>query len=177
MDRHQVAQVLNEIAQLLELKGENPFKVRAYENAARIVEGLSADLSDLIKSGRLTEIRGIGKSMSDHIAELVKTGRLKEYESLRKSVPAGVMEMLRIPGLGPKKARYLWEQKKIKSVGDLELLCKRHQLAGAPGFGAKTEEKILEGIDTIRRFAGQHLYAEALFAAREILGQVKNGRR
>ena len=173
MDKHQVAQVLNEIAQLLELKGENPFKVRAYENAARIVEGLSADLTDLIESGRLTEIRGIGKNMSEHIAELVKTGRLKEYEGLRKSVPPGVMEMLRIPGLGPKKARYLWESKKIKTVAELERTCKQHKLAGAPGFGTKTEEKILEGINTIRRFAGRHLYAEALMASREILNQVR----
>lgn len=173
MDKHQVAQVLSEIAKLLELKGENPFKVRAYENAARIVEGLTEDIQTLIEKGGLTQIKGIGKNLADHIAEIVRTGRLKEYERLRKSVPEGVIDMLAIPGLGPKRVRFLWEEEKVKSVAELESRCKGHKIAGLPGFGAKTEEKILAGIASLKRFAGQHLYSEARDFADEILRQVR----
>lgn len=161
MDKDQVAQSLLKIAQVLELNGANPFKVRAYQNAARIVEGLTGDLGDLIKSDRLVEIKGIGRNLADHIAELVKTGRVKEYEKLIEELPEGVEQMLTIPGLGPKKVRHLWKGRKIKTLGELEIACKRHLLSEDPGFGKKTEAKILEGIEMVKRFAGKRRLDEA----------------
>lgn len=173
MDKRQVADVLREMAMLLELMGENPFKVRAYENAARTVEGLSQDISYLIAEGRLTEIKGIGKNLADHIAEIVQTGKLKEHEKLRASIPQGVIEMLAIPGLGPKRVRFIWEEMKTKTVGELELLCKRHRLSIQPGFGEKMEEKILTGIESVKSFAGQSLFSDAYAAASAVLSEIR----
>jgi DNA polymerase (family 10) len=102
MDKHEIARVLEEMAVVFELKGENPFKVRAYENAARVVEGLD-DIEARIEAGTLTEVKGIGKNLADHITELYRTGKIKEYTALRKSVPEGLFEILKIPGVGPKK--------------------------------------------------------------------------
>lgn len=173
MDRNQVAAVLAEIAKLLELTGENPFKVRAYESAARALETLTEDLGALVRDGRLTEIKGIGKNLADHIAELVRTGTLKEYERLKASIPPGVVQMLSISGLGPKRVRYLWEERKIRSIGELEMAAARHLLAGFPGFGEKMEEKILAGIESIKRFAGKRLYAEAVLEAFAVHDEVR----
>ena len=105
MDKDQVAEILVEIGTLLELKGENPFKTRAYANAARILEGLSEPLDQLIAEDRLGEIKGIGEGLQKKITELVTTGKLAYYDELRTSVPAGLRTMLTIPGLGPKKVR------------------------------------------------------------------------
>lgn len=161
MDKEQVARVLAEIAQILELNDENPFKVRAYVNASRIIEGLTDDLSKLVRDDDLVKIKGIGRNLADHIAELLETGRIKEYDKLLREVPEGVKQMLAIPGLGPKKVGYLWKKKGIKSLGELEVACGRHLLSGEPGFGTKTEEKILEGIEMVKRFAGKRRFDEA----------------
>ncbi|MBI2975010.1 MAG: hypothetical protein HYY43_05420, partial [Deltaproteobacteria bacterium] len=171
MNKHDIASVLAEMAIVFELKGENPFKIRAYENAARVVEGMD-DLELRIKDGTLTEVKGIGKNLADHITELYKNGRIKEYESLRKSVPAGLFDMLAIPGLGPKKVKFLWEVLSIKEIGGLELACKHGALRKHKGFGQKTEEKILQGIAYLRRNLGQHLYSSALLAALEVYDAV-----
>lgn len=173
MDRNQIAAILSEMAELLQLKGENPFKVRAYENAARAMETLPDDLGTLVARGQLTTIPGIGKNLADHIAELLQTGTLTEYEALKKSIPTGVIEMLGIPGLGPKRVRYLWEERKIRSIGELEMTATRHLLANFPGFGQKMEEKILAGIESIKRFAGKRLYAEAAIEAAAIHEEVR----
>ncbi len=172
MDKDQVAQILAEIAQILELNDENPFKVRAYVNAARTIEGLTEDLAELVKKDELIKIKGIGKNLADHIAELMRTGKIKEYEKMRREVPEGVKQMLSIPGMGPKKTRYLWKKLGIKTIGELELLCQRHALVNEPGFGAKSEEKILAGIEMVKRFAGKRrfdeAYAESLKVHREV---------
>ena len=99
MDKRDVARTLSEIAVLLELKGENPFKMRAYENAARAIEGLSEDIGALIEGGNLTEVDGIGESIAQKITELWKTGHMKFYEELVDSIPAGYLEMIRVPGM------------------------------------------------------------------------------
>lgn len=171
LDKHQVAEVLSEMAAIFELKGENPFKIRAYQNAARIVEGLD-ELSALIKSGALTDIKGIGSHLADHIRELSQTGRLKEYEALRRSVPEGIFEMLRIQGLGPKKVKALWEKLGIVTVAELEYACRGNRLVDLDGFGERTQEKILKGIEYLRRFEDKHLFSEAYAAALEILRPV-----
>src|SRR5260370_16891805 len=110
MDKDQVAEILVEIGTLLELKGENPFKTRAYANAARILEGLSEPLDQLIVEDRLGEIKVIGEGLQKKITELVTTGKLAYYDELRTSVPAGLRTMLTIPGLGPKKLKPLYEK-------------------------------------------------------------------
>lgn len=173
MDKNQVADILDEIGTLLELKGENPFKTRAYGNAARTLRGLTEDLHQLVDEDRLREIKGIGAALTEKITELVTTGRLKYYEELRKAFPSGLMDMLRIPGFGPKKAKRLFEDLKIASIDDLEKACKEDRLRGLEGFGAKSQQKILEGIQQIRQFSGRHLFHIAAHAAQPLFAAVK----
>ncbi|MFH1829551.1 MAG: DNA polymerase/3'-5' exonuclease PolX [Pseudomonadota bacterium] len=172
MDKDQVAAVLAEIAQTLELNGENPFKVRAYANAARTIEGLAEDLNELVNKDELINIKGIGRNLADHIAELLRTGKIKEYEKMLRDVPDGVKQMLAIPGLGPKKVHYLWKELEIKSIGVLELFCTRHALVKEPGFGAKSEEKILAGIEMLKRFAGKRRFDEAYAESLKVYKEV-----
>ncbi len=173
MDKNKVADILDEIGTLLELKGENPFKTRAYGNAARTLRGLTEDLHQLVVENRLREIKGIGDALSLKIIELVTTGRLKYYEDLRRTFPAGLMEMLRIPGFGPKKAKRLFEELRIGSIDELEKACKEDRLSGLEGFGAKSQQKILEGIQQIRQFSGRHLFHIAAQAAIPLYEAVK----
>ncbi len=161
LDQKQVAAILREMAVLLELKGENPFKVRAYENASRILEGLSDDLETLVNSGEITKIKGIGSGIAEKIQILLETGHLPEYEALKKTIPPGLIDMLKIPGMGPKKIKAVWEKLGITTVGELEYACKENRLADLPGFGARTQEKILQGIELLKKFKERHLISEA----------------
>ena len=173
MDKKQVADILEEIGTLLELKGENPFKTRAYGNAARALRGLTEDLHEVVVENRLREIKGVGEAISLKIAELVTTGRLKYYDDLRKSFPPGMMEMLRIPGFGPKKAKRLFEELHIASIDDLEKACQADRLSKLEGFGAKSQQKILEGIKQLRQFSERHRYDQAFEAAQPLFEAVK----
>ena len=146
MEKDQVIDILQEIGVLLELKGENPFKTRAYANAARILEALSEPLKQLIEEKRLGQIKGIGEALEQKITELVQTGRLKYYDDLCASVPEGLLAMMDIPALGPKKIKVLHEKLGITSVAELEAACQAHRVQKLAGFGAKTEEKLLAGI-------------------------------
>ncbi|MFZ5626489.1 MAG: helix-hairpin-helix domain-containing protein, partial [Bacillota bacterium] len=143
MDKKQVAHILEEIGKLLELKGENPFKARAFYSGARIVETLTEDLNQLVDSGQLEEIKGIGKSLAEQIRELVVEGRSSAYEELRDEFPPGVLEMLAIPGLGPKKVGTLYRELGISNPGELEYACRENRLLTLPGFGAKSQANIL----------------------------------
>lgn len=169
MDRHAIAEVLREIGTLLDLKGENRFKVLAYANAARTLEGLQEDFDRLVAENRLGEIKGIGVELSKKIAELHATGRLPYHEELKASFPPGLLDCLRVPGLGPKKLRALWEHLQIDSLGELQLACERGQIAGIAGFGEKTQAKILEGIARLETYRGQFFLAEADALARPLL--------
>src|SRR5712672_2258103 len=146
MDKDQVAAVLVNIATLLELKDENPFKTRAYTNAARALEGLSEPLDKIIADERLGEIKGIGESMQKKICELVTTGKLAYYEELRNATPPGLIAMLDIPGLGPKKIKVLYDELGLKTIEELEEACKNGTVAKLKGFGEKTATNICEGI-------------------------------
>ena len=168
-----VIRILEEIAVLLELKGESPFKSIAYANAARRLETLEEGLEELVRSGGLTSIKGIGEALSKKITELVTTGRLGYYENLRASIPPGHLEMLRIPGLGPKKIRALHEKLAIETLGELEYACKENRLVELPGFGARTQQKILTGIGHLKRYKERHLYSEALVPAEALLGMLR----
>jgi DNA polymerase (family 10) len=169
MDKKEIAEVFEEIGALLDLKGENPFRVRAYYNAARMVEGLQEDLDTLVRENRLTEIKGIGKDLAGKITEMVTTNRLKFHDELKASLPPGLLDMLKIPGFGPKRAKLVYEKLKIDSIEKLEAACKAGQIAALDGFGEKSQQKILEGITLVRQFSGRHHYHIAFAVAQPIL--------
>jgi DNA polymerase (family 10) len=173
MDKDKVAEILVEIGTLLELKGENPFKTRAYSNAARTLEGLHEPLERLVAEKRLGEIKGIGEALEQKITELVETGRLKYYEDLKASLPPGLVEMLEISGLGPKKIQALNKKLGVDSIEKLEAACQAGQVAELDGFGEKTQANILEGIERKRNYASKHLLVRALAAAEPLLEQLR----
>src|SRR5271168_5066110 len=146
METARIAQVLDEMGTLLELRGENPFRCRAYHAAAQALTNLPDDLSEMIADGRLAEVPGIGDTMHAKIVQLATTGHLPAYDELRRSTPPGLVALLRIPGLGPKKIKSLYDTLKIESLADLRAAGEAGQIASLKGFGAKTEAKILEGI-------------------------------
>lgn len=168
MDKSEIADIFEEIALLLEIKGENPFKARAYTNAARTLDTYEGDLASLVAENRLGELPGIGEALQQKITEMVKTGRLEYYENLRASVPMGLLELLDIPALGPKKIKVLHEKLGVSSIAELEAACQAHRVRDLAGFGAKTEEKILAGIAQSRDYAALHRYAESWAQAEEL---------
>jgi DNA polymerase (family X) len=172
MDKAHVAEILDEIGTLLEIRGENVFKCRAYHNAARIVTGLRQDLTALVAAGGINEVKGIGEALSEKITELVTTGVLRYYDELKASFPPGVLEMMKIPGVGPKKVKLLYERLHIVSIDELEKACREKKLAGVDGFGAKTQENILAGIQLLRKHSAFFLYSTAETAARKILDRI-----
>lgn len=151
MTKDEVAAALDEIGTLLELKGENSFKCNAYHNAARTVQQIDGDLKKMVGTDKLGDVRGIGDSLKEKITTLVQTGTLPYLVDLRTEIPPGLLDMLRIPGLGPKKAKALYEELAIDGVASLEKACKADKVSKLKGFGAKTQAKILEGIS----FLGQ----------------------
>ena len=174
MDKGQVAEVLVSIATLLELKGENPFKTRAYQNAARTIETLSEPLGKLIAESRLGEVKGIGEALQQKITELVTTGRLQYYEDLKAATPPGLIAMLDLPGLGPKKIKALHDELGLDTVEALEQACQAGRIAGLKGFGEKTQTNILEGINRRRSYASRHLISEALPHAEHLLEALRS---
>jgi DNA polymerase (family 10) len=172
MDNKGVSSILEEVALFLELRGENPFKVKAYSNAARMIEILQEDLEAMIREGRLKEIKGIGEALAQHITELVSTGRLQLHEDLKNSVPSGHLQMLKIPGLGPKKIRALDDKLNVKTMGELEYACLENRLVDLQGFGQRSQEKILQGIQQVKRYQGQYLYGEVIEPVQEILKKI-----
>jgi len=174
MDKDQVAEVLTNIATLLELKGENPFKTRAYLNAARTIEALSEPLDQVVAEERLGEMKGIGDALQKKITELVTTGRLAYYEELKAATPPGLVAMLDIPGLGPKKIKALHDELGIQTVEALEQACQGGKIAGLKGFGEKTQTNILEGIHRRRAYASRHLISDALPRAEPLLEALRS---
>ena len=168
MDKYEIVQILQEIATLLELKGDNPFKIRAFSNAARSIETLTEDIATLVKEKKLNSIKGIGDRIAEIITELVQNGKSIEYEKLKSSFPPGIFEILKIPSLGPKKVKLLYEKLKITNVRDLEYAVKENRLLKLKGFGEKSQNKILEGIKHFLKFQGQYLYPQAEYEALEI---------
>jgi len=170
MDKQEVIHILEELGTLLELQGESPFKSRAYASGARIIAGLEAShLQELVDSGKLRTLKGIGVALAEKISELVSTGRLAYYETLKQQVPAGLLEMLSLPGMGPKKVKAIHDQLGIATIGELEYACHENRLVDLPGFGRKTQENILHSIDRLKQHRGQYLCHEALQAAQQLI--------
>jgi DNA polymerase (family 10) len=173
MDNKQIAGILQAIGQILEIQDENPFKVRAYAAAARTLEALSVEVRSLVEQKTLGELPGIGPALEEKITQLVTTGRMKYYDDLRKGIPAGVLEMLRIPTVGPKKVKVLWKELGVTSLEALREACDKGRLVDLKGFGERTQEKILQGLAFLSRHAGQFLLARAMPVARRLLGHLE----
>lgn len=173
MDKYKISMILEEIGKMLELKGDNPFKIRAYYNGARLIENTEEDVEVLVKERRLHEIKGIGKALEAKITELVETGSLAFYETLKKETPEGLFELLKIPGLGPKKIKELYERLEIASVGELEYACLENRLMDLKGFGERTQMNILEGIEDLKKRKGQFLISTALIHGVKILQKLR----
>ncbi len=173
MDKNAIAGILSEIALLLELKGENPFKFRAYQSGARILESLEEDLAMLVAEGRLTSIKGIGKALALKIETLHKTDQLEYYDNLVDSVPPGLVEMLDIPGLGAKKIKVVHDTLGIDTIEKLQEACDKGQIADLPGFGQKSQEKIVAGIKNREAYGKRHLWWSAFEVAGPILAGLK----
>jgi len=160
---------VEEYGVLLELSGANAFRVRAYTNAVRALETLAAPLDEMLAAGTLTEVKGIGKSVAELVAEFAETGTARAYEELRAAVPAGLLEMLRVPGLGPRKIIAIREALGVADLDALAEAARAGQLADLKGFGKKTQENILKGIDYIRAHQGRFRADIARASADELL--------
>lgn len=175
LNNAQIAQVLEEVADVLEIQNENTFRIRAYRNAARTVEVQTAPLSRLVEKGKpLTDLPGIGKEMANHIKEMVETGTLGFRDKLLAEIPRSLIELVRLPGVGPKKARKLWDELKICSVEELEEAARAGRIAGVAGFGAKTQEKILAGIQEHRQHTSRMLLIEAERFVEPLVGYLRS---
>lgn len=168
MKNQEIADIFNEIADLLEIKGENPFRIRAYRRAGQNLEGLTKDVAALSRE-ELLEIPGIGHDLAEKIEEYIKTEKVKSLEDIKKKVPEGLAALLSVPGLGPKTAKLLYEKLKIKNVDELEKLAREHKLSGLPGIKEKTEENILRGIEMLKRGKERQPLGRVLPVAYEII--------
>src|SRR5712671_120904 len=170
MTKAEIAETLEQISTLLELKNENPFKIRAYVNAARSIEAWGGSLSDLQDEEALAKIPGIGKSIADKIKELAATGSLKYLEELRAEFPAAILQLFSIPGLGAKKIKALYEQLHISSIEQLREACESGRVAQLPGFGETTQAKIFTAIEQRAKHSGYFQFGQ-IAADAESLGR------
>lgn len=174
MNNHELARHFTLIAQLLEIKGEVVFKTRAYRRAVETLESMAQPAEDLIRSGAdLTEIPGIGKAIAEKIVELNETGELDYLEKLKAEVPLSLVDMLEIPDIGPKTVALVWKELQIADVDSLEKAAQAGQLENLPGMGKKSQEKILAGIESLRRRTGRTPLGLALPFAEMIAGQLR----
>lgn len=174
MDKHAIALVLEEIGTLLDLHGENTFKARAFQSAARAIESVDDDVVQLAMRGQLETVPGIGSATARVIRELIETGTSRYYLDLRARTPSGFYELLAVPRLGPRKIRLLHEQLGVNSVADLEQAARDGRISQLKGFGGRTQELILEGIAYVRGTLGRRRLAEALDVGPRLLGFVSS---
>lgn len=173
MTKDEVAVALDEIGTLLELQGESPFRTNAYHNGARAVQQIEGDLKELVAAGKLVGIRGIGEALRDKITTLVTTGKLPYLDDLRAAVPPGLVEMLRLPGVGPKKIKAMYDTLGIDTIPKLQAACVSGEVAKLKGFGAKSQEKILDGIRFLGTVGNRVLFAEAYPLGLALLEQIR----
>ncbi len=171
--KEEVIELFESIARLLELKGENVFKVRAYTNAARTLETFTGDFGAVVAEGRLGEVDGIGAALQEKITDFVRTGSLPYYEKLLAEFPPGLFELFELQGLGPKKIKALWEQLDLSTIDALEAACKDGRVAALKGFGEKTAGNILISIQARRQYAGAFRFGDVAAHAETLLDQLK----
>ncbi len=170
----EIAAIFNQIGDLLEIQGANPFRVRAYRRAALNIEGLADNIETLSLQRTLRNIPGIGQDLADKIDEYLRTGRIAFHEQLKIEVPAGLAKMVEIPSVGPKTAKQIYDQFRIQSFEELEALCKTDKLLGVPGFKQKTIDNILRGIEVYRRRKGNYLLGRTIPIATELCAYLES---
>jgi len=175
MKNQEVAKILYDIADLLEIKGELVFKFVAYRRAAQAIESLSKDIEDIYREGKLDDVSGVGPGIAKKVAEYLETGRSKYLEDLKKGLPPGFGELLALEGVGPKKVKIFLE-KKIKNLKELEAAAKAGKLRKIPTLGEKTEKNILQSIEYAKKRGGRMLLGHALPLADEIVGELKKNK-
>jgi DNA polymerase (family 10) len=173
MTNQQIARILNETAAMLDLTGENPFRSRAYRNAARVIERLEERAAELLARGTLTEVPGIGAGLEAQIRALVETGSFALRDELRASVPPGLGQLLRIKGLGVQKARVLWQELGITNIDALEAAAASGRLTGVPGFGKRMQDKIVASVELFRTYDARRRYAGTVLNTEPILQRLR----
>jgi len=173
MTNDEISSTLRNIGLLLELKGENPFKTRTYSNGARTIDGMSEPVAQLVAAGTLADLDGFGKALVEKITTLVETGSLPYYDYLQAEFPDGILDLLSLNGLGPKKAKALYQKLRIGSLVELQSACESGEVAKLDGFGAKTAEKLLAAIGQQRLYAGRFRYAEVIEQAEDLVDMLR----
>jgi DNA polymerase (family X) len=176
MDNRAIASILGDIAVFNELAGENPFKARAFQSAARTVEKHPESVAALYAEGRLREIKGIGKGIEDVIQQAVTTGTSALLEELKARFPPGITELLTLSGMGPKKVKAIYEKLAVASIGELEYACRENRLVGLEGFGEKSQANILKAIEFRKTTRASRLYSEALLIGEELARLARESR-
>lgn len=168
MENLDIAKVFYEIADLLEIKGDNPFRIRSYRNAGLVIEGLPVNIKSIVERNEedLEEIPGIGESLHEKIVEILKTGKCHFHQELLKELPPTLLDLLKVSGVGPKKVKLFYDQLGIKSIEGLEKAVMAGKLRDLPGMGEKSEEKILKGIKSLKAGAGRFGLAVGLSYAK-----------
>ena len=173
MNREEMAGVLEKIALLMELKGENPFKVRAYRQGAEVVLAMEEDVVELAKNDELKGIKGIGDALRDKLGELAKTGKLEFYDKLKEEFPPSIFDLFEVQGLGPKKIKTLYDELGVVSLEKLKAACLEGRVAKLAGFGEKTQSKILEGMAANEKFADRFLLGKIGIVVESILEMLR----
>ncbi len=169
MKNREVATVLVKIADLLQIKGDNPYKIRAYRKAAESIYHLDEDIAIIYEKGRVREVPGIGDAVAAKIGEILTTGSCEYYDRLSKEIPAGLLDMLAIPGLGHKSVKLIYDNLGIDNLDDLLLACQRGEIRNVPGLGVRSEENIIKGIAEIKQRSNKTGLGIALPVARDFL--------
>jgi len=173
MTNRDVARILQETAQLLEVDGAPIGRYRSYERAAQQIEALPEPVAQVAEAGRLQEIPGIGERMDEHIREILKTGKYSKHQKLLKKYPAGMLDMLQVQGLGPKKVGFLWKKFKVKTVADIAKLAEQGKLRDLAGFGEKTEQNLIKAITAHQQLAGRFLQHQAEETAGQLIAYIE----
>src|SRR5262249_34125918 len=170
----EIAFIFNQIADLLEIQGANPFRVRAYRRAAISIEGLADNIETLALNGTLRNIAGVGDDLANKIEEYIRTGKMDFHERLKLEVPLGLAKIVEVPSVGPKTAKQIYDQFQIQTIDDLEALCKTDKLLGVHGFKKKTIDNILRGIEIYRRRRGNYLLGRVVPIAAQFCGYLES---
>lgn len=173
MINKKVSEIFYEIADLLELKGVN-FKPRAYRKAARNIDSLKDDLNDYYEEDNIRDIEGVGKAMESKIKEIIETGSLEYLEDLREELPAGLVDVMRVPDIGPKKAKKLYDEIGVEDLDSLKEKAESGKIKDIKGFGEKTEKKVIRGIDMLEKISGRHLLNEVIPISEEVIEHLKS---
>jgi DNA polymerase (family 10) len=173
MENETIAAAFEEASVLLELTGDNPHRVRSYASVARTLAGLPRPAREMLADGTLTEVPGVGEGTAGRVRELVESGRLAMLDELRAKVPAGLFQVLKVPGLGPKRVREIWQSLGVTDLAELEYACLENRLRDLKGFGSKTQENVIRGIAFLKRARGRRLLSQGRTAAERVLNRLQ----